>query len=212
MTFLEDKTTPAEVRETLVQFRGEGNARVESSEDEKREVLRHAYDRVTRRIDSQQKGLQKLARRVLTWVFRSRRPLTKTELQHALGVHPGTTALDEQNVQRVEIMVSVCMGLVTVDTESGTIRFTHATVREYLEQQQANAPPTLILDPNKEPTIAAICVSYLSFAAFSEFPPSGFLTHRGLISDARSTRSTDTPQRTGAITRARAAALRGRTS
>ncbi|KXX72873.1 Ankyrin repeat domain-containing protein 17 [Madurella mycetomatis] len=171
LTFLEDKTTPAEVRETLVQFRGEGNARVESSEDEKREVLSRAYDRVTRRIDSQKKGLQKLARRVLTWVFRARRPLTETELRHALGVQPGTTAVDEQNVQLVENMVSVCMGLVTVDVESGTIRFIHAT---------ANTPPTLILDPNEEPTIAAICVSYLSFAAFSENPPSGFLTQQDL--------------------------------
>lgn len=163
-----------------MQFRGEGNARVESSEDEKREVLSRAYDRVTRRIDSQKKGLQKLARRVLTWVFRARRPLTETELRHALGVQPGTTAVDEQNVQLVENMVSVCMGLVTVDVESGTIRFIHATVREYFEQQQANAPPTLILDPNEEPTIAAICVSYLSFAAFSENPPSGFLTQQDL--------------------------------
>ncbi|GAB1311901.1 hypothetical protein MFIFM68171_02111 [Madurella fahalii] len=180
LTFLEDKTTPAEIRETLVQFQSEGNAHVKSTEDEKREVLSRAYDRVTRRIDSQKKGLQKLARRVLTWVFHARRPLTETELRHALSVQPGTTAIDEQNVQRTENMVSVCMGLVTVDADSGRIRFIHATVREYFEQQQANASPTLILDPNEEPTIAAICVSYLSFAVFSELPPSGFLTERDL--------------------------------
>ncbi|KAH6632825.1 hypothetical protein F5144DRAFT_651458 [Chaetomium tenue] len=158
LSFLEDKTTPAEVQETLAQFLDEGNnARLASSEDEKREVLSRAYDQVTRRIESQKKGLQKLARRVLTWVFRAKQPLTEAALRHALGVQPGSTTLIEESVPRCEDVVSVCMGLVTVDVASDTIRFIHAT-----------------------PTIAATCVSYLSFTAFSEPPPTGFLTFEDL--------------------------------
>jgi len=158
--FLKDKTTPASIKDTLKQFQSSGR---ESSDDEKREVLSRAYDRVMERIDGQQKGLRRLARRVLTWIVAAKQPLGVEALQHALGVQIGKPALDEQNIERAEDIVSVCMGLVTINAEDDVIRLMHTTVREYFDQQTACQIPDLKI----KPSIASVCVSYLSFAAFS---------------------------------------------
>jgi hypothetical protein len=115
------------------------------------------------RIDKQLAGHKSLAHRVLIWVVGARRPLTTAELQQALGVEVGKPVLDAKNLTPVDLMVSVCAGLVTVDAESDIIRLIHATARDYLEQQ----PPHPLLSTTPEADMAAVCVSYLSLAAFS---------------------------------------------
>src|SRR5437588_6750567 len=77
---------------------------------------------------------KEFALRVLWWVAFTTRPLTTFELQHALAVEIGERAIDEDNLPEVEDMVSVCAGLVTVDEESGTIRWVHYTTQEYFER------------------------------------------------------------------------------
>jgi hypothetical protein len=59
----------------------------------------------------------KLARMVLSWITFAMRPLTTSELQHALAVEIGASELDEENLPDPEDMVSVCAGLVTIDEE-----------------------------------------------------------------------------------------------
>jgi len=131
-----------------------------SSEDQKREVLDKAYQDVMERINKQQPGFRQLAEKVLSWITCAKRPLTTSELQHALAVEVGDSKLDEDNLCRTERMASVCAGLVTIDEESGIIRLVHYTTQKYLERTQDK------WFPNAEAEIATICVTYLSFDTF----------------------------------------------
>ena len=112
----------------------------------------------------QQEGLQRLAKNVLSWITCAKRPLTTLELRHALAVRLGDLKLDEQNIPKIEDMVAVCAGLVTVDNKSGIIRLVHYTTQEYFERTQKSWFPTA------ESDITMICVTYLSFSAFESGP------------------------------------------
>ncbi|UKZ83618.1 hypothetical protein TrVFT333_011427 [Trichoderma virens FT-333] len=119
-----------------------------------------AYNDAMKRIEGQVAGQEELAKQVLLWITCARRPLTTTELQHALAVEVGESEFDEENLPQTEDMVSVCAGLVTVDEESKIIRLVHYTTQEYFERTQKHWFPTAQTD------IATICVAYLSFSAF----------------------------------------------
>jgi hypothetical protein len=113
------------------------------------------------RIDGQVADQKELAKQVLSWITCARRPLTISELQHALGVEVGEPELDDENLPEIEDMVSACAGLVTVDDESGIIRLVHYTTQEYFERTQD------YWFPNAESDITKICVTYLSFDDFA---------------------------------------------
>ncbi|RYP77344.1 hypothetical protein DL771_001139 [Monosporascus sp. 5C6A] len=81
-----------------------------------------AYREAMERIEGQLKDQGELAKQVLSWITCAKRPLTTTELQHALAVEEGNTELDEGNIPQIEDVVSVCAGLVTIDKESDIIR------------------------------------------------------------------------------------------
>ncbi|KAL6904181.1 ankyrin repeat-containing domain protein [Trichoderma evansii] len=124
------------------------------------EAYDFAYNDAMERIKGQVADQEELAKQVLLWITCARRPLTTTELQHALAVEVGESEFDEENLPQTEDMVSVCAGLVTVDEESKIIRLVHYTTQEYFERTQKHWFPTA----QKE--IATICVAYLSFSAF----------------------------------------------
>lgn len=86
------------------------------------------------RINGQQAGFQLLAKNVLLWITRAKRPLTTSEIQHALAVEIGEAQIDKDNFPEVEDIVSVCAGLVTVDDESNIIRLVHYKTQEYFER------------------------------------------------------------------------------
>jgi hypothetical protein len=71
------------------------------------------------------------------------------ELQHALAVEVGDSRLGEDNLERIERMVSVCAGLVTVDEESSIIRLVHYTMQEYFERTQEKWFPNAETDITK---------------------------------------------------------------
>ena len=120
----------------------------------------HAYRDALERIGGQVKDQEELAKQVLSWITCAKRPLTTSELQHALTVEVGEFTLDEENLSQIEDMVSVCAGLVAVDKESNIIRLVYYTTREYFERTQNH------WYPNAETDITAICVTYLSFDVF----------------------------------------------
>ncbi|KAH7022160.1 ankyrin repeat protein, partial [Ilyonectria destructans] len=128
------------------------------------EVLDPAYKEAMERINEQKPSVRRLANKVLSWITCAKRPLTTLELQHALAVEVGDTKLDEENIERIERIVSVCAGLVTVDKESGIIRLGHYTTQEYFEQMQTQ------FFPDAETYIATICGTYLSFIVFKSGP------------------------------------------
>ncbi len=120
----------------------------------------YAYKDAMERINGQIKDQEELAKQVLSWITCAKRPLTTTELQHALGVEVGESKLDVENFSQIEDIVSVCAGLVTVDEESSIIRLVHYTTQEYFDRTRGEWFPDI------ETNIATICVTYLSFENF----------------------------------------------
>jgi ankyrin repeat protein len=120
----------------------------------------YAYEEAMKRIEGHDADSEELAKQVLSWITCSKRPLSTSELQHALAVEVGKTELDEENLPQLEDMVSVCAGLVIVDKESSIIRLVHYTTQEYFERTQRR------WFPDAQTNTTTICVSYLSFDEF----------------------------------------------
>ena len=154
---LDDKPTPKAIRNALKDFQTKSQG---LGEEERVQILGQAYEQAMERINGQKPGLKDLAKRVLFWITCAKRPLTTSELQHALAVEVGEPKLDEENLPQIEDVVSVCAGLVTVDEESGVIRLVHYTTQEYFKRTRER------WFPNAETDITKVCVTYLSFHAF----------------------------------------------
>ena len=121
--------------------------------------LDEIYEEAMKRIKGQEKGYRELAEQVLSWLTHAKRALSTAEVQHALAVSPGMADLDEDFLPEVEILDSVCAGLVTVDKTSDIIRLVHYTTQEYFERTS--------WFPNAETDITVACITYLSFDVFA---------------------------------------------
>ena len=123
-----------------------------------------AYDQAYRdamdRIKGQISNSRELAYQTLSWITCAKRPLTTSELQHALAVEVGEHELDDENLPEIEDVVSVCAGLVSVDQESDIIRLVHYTTQEFFERTQID------WFPDAQEDIAVTCITYLSFDIF----------------------------------------------
>jgi len=118
------------------------------------------YDEAMERIAGQGEDDRQLAERVLSWIIYAFRPLSLTELQHALSVSPNTSNIDSEALEDDTIFVSVCAGLVVVDEESHLVRLIHYTAQQYFESQRES------LFPNGQAYISQTCLTYLSFDQF----------------------------------------------
>ena len=115
------------------------------------------YDDALERINNQKKGEKMLAEGILSWVSYTFRPLDVMELRHALAVTPSEVAFDPENIPDEEDLTSVCAGLVFIEEGSKTVRLSHYTVQEYLEQKR----DTLFVDGHR--LVAATCLTYLAY-------------------------------------------------
>ncbi|KAL8369144.1 hypothetical protein RB599_004544 [Gaeumannomyces hyphopodioides] len=109
-------------------------------------------------------GHAEFAKKALSWVVCAKRPVSPSELLHALAVNPGDRALDRDNIPEMGGVISACAGLVTVDEESNAVRLIHYTAHEYL----ANGSGHSALLPGAEAYVAGVCTTYLSFDEFEE--------------------------------------------
>ncbi|KAJ7310729.1 hypothetical protein DFH08DRAFT_1046584 [Mycena albidolilacea] len=145
---LSTKTTFREVREALKALP---------------ESLYGSYDIAIQRIDAQSNADRKTAHPTITWVANTKRPLTVKELQVALAVKPGMQKLDEEeDLTDIDIILSVCAGLVIVDRESFVVRLVHYTTQEYLDSIQA------LLFPDAQTEIAHTLLTFLNFDGYPE--------------------------------------------
>ena len=126
--------------------------------------LSDAYTTTLTRLKAQQRHRSILGMKVLTWVLCSERPLRKEELCHALGVEVGSVDLDPEDVPALRILLASCLGLVTAEASSSTVRLVHFTLREHLSRD-----PTLLHDPHS--TIAEVCLTYLNFGKVRGLSP-----------------------------------------
>ena len=122
----------------------------------KGEGLGDAYATTLSRIRAQQRSMSKLGMEVLMWVSHSERPLHVDELCHALGVEEGSTDLNVRNIPAIETLLTCCLGLVTVEKSSSTVRLVHYTLQEHLSHN-----PKLFIKPHS--TMAEVCLTYLNF-------------------------------------------------
>ncbi|KAJ7021832.1 hypothetical protein C8F04DRAFT_1012929, partial [Mycena alexandri] len=103
--------------------------------------LDDSYDITMQRIDDQTEEDKKTARSALIWVANAKRPLNVSEITAALAIEPEDQQFDEDNVLDINIILSVCAGLVIVDKQSSVVRLVHYTTQEYLDKIQAEKFP-----------------------------------------------------------------------
>ncbi|KAJ7576206.1 hypothetical protein C8J56DRAFT_800295, partial [Mycena floridula] len=77
-----------------------------------------SYDAAMARISVQGEAENKLAIQVFYWLAYAQEPLSVKELQHAVAVSEDMTDMDFDAVVDVEILTSICAGLVIIRKES----------------------------------------------------------------------------------------------
>ncbi|KAM6479217.1 ankyrin repeat-containing domain protein [Trichoderma sp. SZMC 28011] len=127
------------------------------------EKLDVIYERAMERIETQSDAVQKLAKKVLSWLIYARRVLSAAELRHAVAVEPKTQQLNEEFIPDKEILGSICAGLVTFDAESDAVRLAHYTMQEYFERDGK------YWFQDAEAHIATACITYISFDVFEDW-------------------------------------------
>lgn len=114
------------------------------------------------RIQHQHEEYCELALKVLSWISKARRPLQVEEVQHAISVEVGDNDVEDGPLEAQNLLVSVCAGLVTVDTESRNFRLVHFTVEEFFKRNHYK------WFSDAETTLAKTCLTYLSFDTFGQ--------------------------------------------
>ncbi|ETN44126.1 uncharacterized protein HMPREF1541_10676 [Cyphellophora europaea CBS 101466] len=116
------------------------------------------YGRALDRLQAQAISAQKLCIKILAWISLPCRPLTLSEMRHALSIDRDHYHLDESlHVPTVHSLASGCADLVTVDRAGDKIDLVHHTVREYLTTHVCH------ILPNPHLQMAKTCLTYLSF-------------------------------------------------
>ena len=126
--------------------------------------LSDAYTATLTRMKAQKGNKSVLGLRVLMWVLYSDRPLRPQELCHALGVEIGSSDLELENIPALRTLTASCLGLVTIEASSSTVRLVHFTLQEHLLNN-----PTLFHTPHSE--IAEICLTYLNYESVCDLSP-----------------------------------------
>jgi len=126
--------------------------------------LSDLYSTTLMRLKAQKGYRSVLGMKVLMWVLYSERPLRAQELCDALGVETESTDLDSDNVPALRTLVASCLGLVTIEASSSTVRLVHFTLQEHLSRD-----PTLFHSPHS--TIAEVCLTYLNFGCVRDLSP-----------------------------------------
>ena len=126
--------------------------------------LSDAYTATITRLKAQKGNKPRLGLQALMWVSFSKRPLKTEELCHALGVEVGIAELDPENIPALRTLLSSCLGLLTVETSSSTVRLVHFTLQEHFLNDSA-------LPHSSHSTIAEVCLTYLNFGSVRELSP-----------------------------------------
>ncbi|KAF7352200.1 ANK-REP-REGION domain-containing protein [Mycena venus] len=126
--------------------------------------LRHTYVDAMERISSQNADDKQLAHLILTWVAYTKRLLSVAELCEALAIEPAAEDLDVDNLLDIDIILSVCSGLVIVDETQSAVRLVHYTTQMYFDSIQQKDFPSAHTD------IGSACLTYLSFTQFHMLP------------------------------------------
>ncbi|KAJ7576452.1 ankyrin repeat-containing domain protein [Mycena floridula] len=141
--------------------------------------INHSYDETMTRILAQGEDDANLACHVFLWLTYSQEPLTVTDLQHALAISPGMTAMNADAITDIEILTSVCAGLVVIEENwwDRYPRLVHYTTREYFTHEASQryfrlketeeyfelSGKPLASDLFAHFHIVATCITYMAF-------------------------------------------------
>ncbi|TFK67250.1 hypothetical protein BDN72DRAFT_915034, partial [Pluteus cervinus] len=75
------------------------------------------FDLTLKRISEQRSDLVELAKMVLMWLLHACRPLTATELCHAVGIQVGSNKFSVQGLTSPTMIIQACLGFVTLQKE-----------------------------------------------------------------------------------------------
>ncbi|KAF4510785.1 hypothetical protein G6O67_002651 [Ophiocordyceps sinensis] len=119
---LMDKTSVKAIRSALEELpKGSG-------------AYNEAFEMAMKRVETQAPGHRALAKQALAWIVCAKRPLNTLELQHALAVEACHTRFEQEALPDIEIMVSVCAGLIVMDKKSQFVRPVHYTTQQYFAE------------------------------------------------------------------------------
>jgi ankyrin repeat protein len=154
VTSLRGKTNVKAIENALAELKTSGSS------------LIGAYDKTMKMIESQEEGYRRLAKEALSWVAFSSKPLRARQLQHALAIESGKQDLDPANLTELDIIISACAGLITMQRGRGwiTVHLVHETTREYLDKTREK------WFGNLRPRLARLCLTYLNFETFGSGP------------------------------------------
>ncbi|KAL7972114.1 hypothetical protein HDV63DRAFT_402762 [Trichoderma sp. SZMC 28014] len=175
---LEDKVTPKEMKQSLKNFEQISQSQ---TEDQKLEVLKAIYDDTMKRIREQKPGFCRLATNTLSWLTHAKRQLKKLELQYALAVNMELDSnnipeeFDDDCIPEIDLIVSSCHGLVTVDEESDVIRLVHYTTQEYFDRMREQ------WFPEAETKITNVCALYVTMNNFYHTRPDSNMKESGFV-------------------------------
>ena len=116
--------------------------------------LHQAFYQTLARIQRQPDGRKRLGMNVLLWISHAQGSLTVAELSEAMAVKPGITSMNPRRRPSQEMMIECCMGLVTVDRESSSIRLVHYALQEFFRDQREE------IFPSGDDEIAESCIAY----------------------------------------------------
>ena len=97
--------------------------------------LHQAFNQTLERIQRQPDGRKRLGMKVLLWISHAQGPLTVAELSEAMAIKSGNTSLDSRRRPSQNVMIECCLGLVTVDQESSSIRLVHYALQGIIEKK-----------------------------------------------------------------------------
>ncbi|KAL8962669.1 MAG: hypothetical protein Q9183_005122 [Haloplaca sp. 2 TL-2023] len=121
------------------------------------------YDDAMLRITDQDEEYANLAKSVLMLMVHAWRPFVMEELQEALAAAKTSTdqGVDKDHVVNQDYIINSCMGLITLDKETNTVRMVHHSAEEYFTAKRQEH------FSNGHHEIARICLGYLSSTLFS---------------------------------------------
>ena len=130
-------------------------------------VLTETYQQALKRINSQEPQDVQMAMKILMWVCFAARPLTADELRWALAIDISQHEEDfnEKRLLPEEDIISLCIGLVTISTDTEEVRLVHYTTQEFFDSQRQ----TLFPDANMNLFLS--CMTFLSYSRFNVDPP-----------------------------------------
>jgi ankyrin repeat protein len=130
------------------------------------EGIDSTYAEAWGRICAQNPEQAELGKKVLSWVVCALRPIRVREVQYAIAVEEGDSALDPEGLLDIGTLTSFCAGLVILDEQSNLLSLVHQTANEYFTAKK------LQLFPEAHDMIAVMCCTYLLMDTFKDNGPS----------------------------------------